>query len=220
MIKLFVWTLLLPTDDSSVPPVGPTSHPPDDPTDGEQSSFPIKLHKSYVQVRTSSRSRHILTDVSGPIFPTEDFSKTEPEDLEASPVPEISSDYELSTVDPLGEISTEATPTAARTPSDNDDLVSTTAEAPSDSTSMWDICLWYLIHTVFVSYFSNRVQKKTSNVATKIQIATKICKLIFNYFIKLIKRLDLQWYDFLSAHSSSWPHFQRANINFSTLSRA
>lgn len=220
MIKLFVWTLLLPTDDSSVPPVGPTSHPPDDPTDGEQSSFPIKLHKSYVQVRTSSRSRHILTDVSGPIFPTEDFSKTEPEDLEASPVPEISSDYELSTVDPLGEISTEATPTAARTPSDNDDLVSTTAEAPSDSTSMWDICLWYLIHTVFVSYFSNRVQKKTSNVATKIQIATKICKLIFNYFIKSIKRLDLQWYDFLSAHSSSWPHFQRANINFSTLSRA
>ncbi|XP_014194297.1 proteoglycan 4b isoform X2 [Haplochromis burtoni] len=94
-------------DDSSVPPVGPTSHPPDDPTD----------------------------DVSGSIFPTEDFSKTEPEDLEASPVPEISSDYELSTVDPLGEISTEATPTAARTPSDNDDLVSTTAEAPSDSTT-------------------------------------------------------------------------------------
>ncbi|XP_019202518.1 proteoglycan 4b isoform X1 [Oreochromis niloticus] len=95
-------------DDSSVPPVGPTSHPPDDPTD----------------------------DVSGTIFPTDEFSTTEPEDLEASPVPEISIDYELSTVDPLGEISTEATPTTARTPSDNDDLVSTTAEALSDSTSM------------------------------------------------------------------------------------
>lgn len=74
--------------------------------------------------------------MSGTIFPTDEFSTTEPEDLEASPVPEISIDYELSTVDPLGEISTEATPTTARTPSDNDDLVSTTAEALSDSTSM------------------------------------------------------------------------------------
>lgn len=77
-------------------------------------------------MRTSSRSCHILTDASGPIFPTEDFSKPEPEDLEASPVPEISSDYELST---------EATPTTARTPSDNDELVGTTAEALGDSTS-------------------------------------------------------------------------------------
>lgn len=74
--------------------------------------------------------------MSAPIFPTDEYSKTEPEDLEASPVPEISSDYELSTVDPLGEISTETTPTTARTPSDNDDLVSTTAETLNDSTSM------------------------------------------------------------------------------------
>lgn len=44
----------------------------------------------------------------------------------------------------------------------------------------------------FCELLSNRLQKKTSNVATKIQIATKICKLIFNYFLKSIKRLDLQ----------------------------
>lgn len=83
-------------------------------------------------LHASSHSCRFLPDTHDQIFTSDEFSKTGLDNLEASAVPEVSSGYEVSTADLLGQVSTEPTVTAAVTLSDD----VTTEEAPDESTGI------------------------------------------------------------------------------------